>query len=42
MKVLYLKNGNDDLGKFDENDDEAIFLGYYISSKALRAFNKKI
>lgn len=41
MQVLYLKNGKDDLWKFDEKDDEAIFLGYSISSKVLRVFNKK-
>ena len=29
------------LGKFDAKSDEVIFLGYSITSKAYRIFNKK-
>lgn len=31
----------ENLGKFDSESDEAIFLGYSIRSKAYRVFNKK-
>ena len=36
-----LNNGKDNLGKFDEKSDEAIFLVYSQHSKAYRVFNKK-
>jgi len=36
-----LKNANDQIGKNEERLDEWIFLGYSISSKAYRVFNKK-
>ena len=34
-------NGKDNLGKFDSKSDEAIFLGYSLTSKAYRVFNKR-
>ena len=34
-------NDKDNLDKFDLKSDEGIFLGYSISSKAYRVFNKK-
>jgi transposase InsO family protein len=34
-------NGKDNLGKFDAKSDEAIFLGYSLTSKAYRVFNKR-
>ena len=33
-------NGKDNLEKFDSKVDEAIFLGYFTTSKAYRVFNK--
>jgi hypothetical protein len=30
------------LGKFDSRDDEGIFLGYSMSSKGYRCFNKRM
>nr|KYP45075.1 Retrovirus-related Pol polyprotein from transposon TNT 1-94 [Cajanus cajan] len=35
-KCFVLKNGKEQLGKFDAKADEAIFLGYYTNSKAYR------
>ncbi|XP_057496707.1 uncharacterized protein LOC130781518, partial [Actinidia eriantha] len=40
-KCYVLNNGKDNLGKFDSKSDEAIFLGYSITSKAFRVFNKR-
>ena len=35
-KCFVLNNGKDNLGKFDVNSDEGIFLGYSSNSKAFR------
>ena len=35
-------NGKDNLKKFDPKSNERIFLGYSITSKAFRIFNKRI
>ncbi|KAK8578905.1 hypothetical protein V6N13_142162 [Hibiscus sabdariffa] len=40
-KCFVLNNGKDNLGKFDAKSDEAIFLGYSLTSKAYRVFNKR-
>ncbi|KAK8608159.1 hypothetical protein V6N13_023590 [Hibiscus sabdariffa] len=40
-KCFVLNNGKENLGKFDAKSDEAIFLGYSLSSKAYRVFNKR-
>ncbi|GAV61480.1 hypothetical protein CFOL_v3_05007, partial [Cephalotus follicularis] len=40
-KVFILNNVKDNLGKFDANSDEGIFLGYSLNSKAYRVFNKR-
>ena len=40
-KCFVLNNGKDNLGKFDSKSDEAIFLGYSMTSKAFRVFNKR-
>ena len=40
-KCFVLNNEKDNLEKFDAKSDEAIFLGYFISSKAYRVFNKR-
>ncbi|KAI4305016.1 hypothetical protein L6164_028407 [Bauhinia variegata] len=34
-------NGKNALGKFDAKSDEGIFLGYSLTSKAYRAYNKQ-
>ena len=39
-KFVVHNNGKDNLGKFDAKSDEGIFLGYSLSSKAYRVFNK--
>ena len=41
-KCFVLNNGKDKLDKFDAKLDEANFLGYSMSSKAFRVFNKRI
>lgn len=38
-KCFILNNGKDNLGKFYAKDDEGIFLGYSLFSKAYRFFN---
>ena len=40
-KCFVLNNGKDNLGKFDAKADEGIFLGYSLSSKAFRIYNKR-
>ncbi|KAI4338257.1 hypothetical protein L6164_016599 [Bauhinia variegata] len=34
-------NGKNALGKFDAKSDEGIFLGYSLTSKAYRVYNKR-
>jgi hypothetical protein len=41
-KCFILNNGKELLGKFDAKSDEGIFLGYSLSSKAYRVFNKRL
>ena len=36
-----LNNGKENLGKFDSKADEAIFLGYSLTSKTYRVFNRR-
>jgi transposase InsO family protein len=36
----YIKNNNENLGKYDDRADEGIFLGYATNSKGYRCFNK--
>jgi hypothetical protein len=38
----YIKNNNENLGKYDDRVDEGIFLGYATSSKGYRSFNKRL
>ena len=40
-KCFILNNGKDDLGKFDPKSDEGVFVGYSLTSKAYRVFNKR-
>ncbi|KAI4351285.1 hypothetical protein L6164_005661 [Bauhinia variegata] len=40
--ICYLyNNGKNILGKFDAKSDEGIFLGYSLTSKAYRVYNKR-
>lgn len=36
----YIKQNNKKLGKFDEREDEGIFLGYFQNNKGYRCYNK--
>jgi hypothetical protein len=36
----YIKNNNENLGKYDDRDNEGIFLGHATNSKGYRCFNK--
>jgi hypothetical protein len=38
----YRKNNNENLGNYDDRDDEGIFLGYATSSKGYICFNKRL
>ena len=40
-KCLVLNNGKENLGKFDSKPGEAIFVGYSLTSKAYRVFNRR-
>ena len=37
----YILNNRENLGKLDAKSDERIFLGYFITSRAYRVFNKR-
>jgi hypothetical protein len=38
----YIKNNNENLGKYDDRVDECIFLGYATNSKGYICFNKRL
>jgi hypothetical protein len=38
----YIKNNNENLGKYDDRDDEGIFLGYATNSKGYKFYNKRL
>ena len=38
----FIKNKDQGLGKFDDRDNEGIFLGYSSQSKAYRCYNKRL
>jgi hypothetical protein len=38
----YIKNNDENLGKYDDRDDESIFLGYATNSKGYRLYNKRL
>jgi hypothetical protein len=38
----YIKNNDEKLGKYDDMDDEGIFLGYATNNKGYRCYNKRL
>ncbi len=38
----YIKNNDENLGKYDDRADEGIFLGYAADSKWYRCYNKRL
>jgi transposase InsO family protein len=38
----YIKNNDENLGKYDGRDDEGIFLGYATNSKGYKFYNKRL
>ena len=42
FKCFIYNNGKDNIGKFDAQNDEGIFLGYSLNIKAYRVLNKRI
>jgi hypothetical protein len=38
----YIKNNDENLGKYDDRDDEGIFLGYATNNKEYICYNKRI
>jgi hypothetical protein len=38
----YIKNNDENLGKYDDRADEGIFLGYATNSKGYRSYNKRL
>jgi transposase InsO family protein len=41
-RKCYIKNNDENLGKYDDRADEGIFLGYATNSKGYRFYNKRL
>ena len=41
-RKFYIKNNDENIGKFDARVDEGIFLGYASKSKGYRCYNKTL
>jgi hypothetical protein len=42
LGVSFIKNNDENIGKYDERADEGIFLGYAINSKGYIFYNKRL
>jgi hypothetical protein len=40
--TCYIKNNDENIGKYDDRGDEGIFLGYATNSKGYRCYNKRL
>jgi hypothetical protein len=40
--TCYIKNNDENIGKYDDRADEGIFLGYATNSKGYRCYNKRL
>jgi hypothetical protein len=38
----YIKNNDENIGKYDDRDNEGILLGYATNSKGYRCYNKRL
>ena len=38
----YIKNNDENIGKYDDRADEGILLGYATNSKGYRSYNKRL
>jgi hypothetical protein len=38
----YIKNNDENIGKYDDRADEGIFLGYATNSKGYKCYNKRL
>jgi len=41
-RCFIMNNGKENMGKFDEKDDNGIFIGYSSTSQAYRIYNKRL
>jgi hypothetical protein len=41
-RTCYIKNNDENIGKYDDRADEGIFLGYATNSKGYRCYNKRL